>query len=120
MNHEGVLVGALDVGCTVTDIPDERHELPTKFTLSQNYPNPFNPTTTIEYSVPSRTDVTIEIFNVLGQRVRTLVNEEKTAGSYRVEWNGRSDDGRSLSSGVYLYRFETGDFIDTKKMLLLK
>jgi len=100
---------------------DERGDiLPYKFELSQNYPNPFNPVTTIEYSVPSRTEVTIEIFNVLGQKVRTLVSDTKAAGSYRIEWSGTDESGRSVSTGVYLYRFQAGDVVQTKKMLLLK
>ena len=100
---------------------DERGDiLPYQFELSQNYPNPFNPVTTIEYSLPSRTDVTIEVFNVLGQKVRTLVNETKSAGSYRTEWNGIDDAGRPISTGVYLYRFSAGDLVQTKKMLLIK
>jgi hypothetical protein len=106
----------------ITDVEDEEHGeiLPYKFELSQNYPNPFNPATTIEYSVPSRTDITIEIFNVLGQKVRTLVNETKSAGSYRIEWNGSDDAGKPVSTGVYLYRFSAGEVVQTKKMLLLK
>ena len=80
----------------------------------------FNPVTTIEFSVPSRTDVTIEVFNVLGQKVRTLVNETRAAGSYRIEWNGNDDAGNSVSTGVYLYRFQAGDVMQTKKMLLIK
>lgn len=106
----------------ITDIEDDERGdiLPYQFELSQNYPNPFNPVTTIEYSVPSRTDVTIEIFNVLGQRVRTLVNEVKSAGSYRIEWAGTDDVGKSVSTGVYLYRFQAGDVVQTKKMLLIK
>jgi hypothetical protein len=102
----------------VDDEPES--ELPYRFELSQNYPNPFNPTTTIEFSVPRRVQVTIEIFNVLGQRVRTLVNESKSAGSYRVEWNGTDNTGSSASSGMYLYRFQAGDVVQTKKMLLIK
>ncbi|HPM36567.1 MAG TPA: T9SS type A sorting domain-containing protein [candidate division Zixibacteria bacterium] len=94
--------------------------LPYRFEVSQNYPNPFNPTTTIEYSVPVRSQVTIEIFNVLGQQVRTLVNEPQSAGSYRVEWNGSDKAGNSVSTGVYLYRFQAGDVVQTKKMLLIK
>jgi len=106
----------------ITDVRDDGHgeNLPYRFELSQNYPNPFNPTTTIEYSVPSRTDVRIEIFNVLGQKVRTLVNESKAAGSYRVEWNGFDHSGNPVSTGVYLYRFQAGDVVQTKKMLLIK
>jgi flagellar hook assembly protein FlgD len=76
--------------------------------------------TSIEYSVPSRANVTIEIFNILGQKMRTLVNESKPAGSYRIEWNGNDGTGRPVSTGVYLYRFSAGDVVLTKKMLLLK
>ena len=106
----------------ITDVEDdERGEvLPYRFELSQNYPNPFNPVTTIEYSLPARSQVMIEIFNVLGQKVRTLVNEAKTAGSYRIEWNGSDDAGKPVSTGVYLYRFQAGDLVQTKKMLLIK
>lgn len=88
------------------------------FTLC--YPNPFNPTTTIEYSVPTRTHVTVEIFNILGQSVRTLVNDARATGTYRVEWNGTSDDGHQVSSGIYLNRIQAGEFVESKKMLLLK
>ena len=95
-------------------------EHPDAFNLTQNYPNPFNPVTTIEYSVPTRTDITIEIFIVLGQKVRTLVDESKSAGEYRIEWSGSDDAGRPVSTGVYLYRFSAGDVVQTKKMLLLK
>ena len=91
----------------LTDVDEQgsNDQLPYRFELAQNYPNPFNPVTTIEYSVPSRTDVTIEIFNVLGQKVRTLVDEARSAGSYRIEWNGNNEFGRPVSTGVYLYRF---------------
>jgi len=100
---------------------DERGDLPSyRFNLSQNYPNPFNPVTTIEYSVPSRAHVRIEIYDVLGRKVRTLVNETKQAGSYRAEWNGVDDAGRPVSTGVYLYRCKADKITQTKKMLLLK
>jgi hypothetical protein len=94
--------------------------LPYRFELSQNYPNPFNPVTTIEYSIPTRSQVTIEIFNVLGQKVRMLVNESKAAGSYRIEWNGSDNTGQPVSTGIYLYRFSAGDIVQTKKMVLMK
>jgi hypothetical protein len=93
---------------------------PISFELTQNRPNPFNPSTTIEYSLPERSQVTIEVFNVLGQRVRTLVNETKPAGIYRIEWDGVDDAGKSVSTGVYLYRLQAGDVVHTKKMLLIK
>jgi hypothetical protein len=100
---------------------EDRGDLPSyRFNLSQNYPNPFNPVTTIEYSVPSRAHVRIEIYDVLGRKVRTLVNETKQAGSYRSEWNGVDDSGRPVSTGVYLYRYKADKITQTKKMLLLK
>jgi hypothetical protein len=94
--------------------------LPDSYTLAPNYPNPFNPETIIEYSLPIRAFVTIEIFNVIGQRVRTLINEPKSPGTYLVEWNGRDDAGNALSTGVYFYRLTAGEVTLTKKMLLLK
>jgi hypothetical protein len=106
---------------STTDV--EEHDgtnLPDAFSLVQNYPNPFNPATTIEYKLPSRTQVTIEIFNVLGQKVRTLVNETKAAGSYSTEWDGIDDAGKAVSTGVYLYRYSAGEVVQTKKMMLLK
>ena len=94
--------------------------LPTEFVLAQNYPNPFNPTTTIEYGVPDRSQVLIEIFNVLGQAVRTLVDEEKSAGRYQAIWDCTDNSGRAVVSGVYFYRITAGSFKESKKMLLLK
>lgn len=119
-NNAGVLIGALDVGCSPTDVANGDKSLPTVLALHQNYPNPFNPTTTIEYSLPKRANVTVEIFNILGQSVRTLVNEAKAAGIHRVEWNGTTSDGNQVSSGIYLYRIQAGEFVESKKMLLLK
>ncbi|MFH2050773.1 MAG: T9SS type A sorting domain-containing protein [bacterium] len=106
----------------ITDVEDDEHSevLPYRFELSQNYPNPFNPVTTIEYSLPERSHVIIDIYNVLGQIVRTLINETKSAGSYRTEWNGSDDAGRVVSTGVYVYRFSAGDVVQTKKMVLMK
>ena len=94
--------------------------LPTKFALNQNYPNPFNPSTEIRFDLPTRSQVSIEIYNVLGQKVKTLVDEEKPAGPYIVDWNGTSDNGTQVSSGVYFYRMQAGSFVETKKMMLLK
>jgi hypothetical protein len=92
----------------------------TNFSLSQNYPNPFNPTTTIAYDLQQMTFVTLTIYNTLGQEVRTLVNTQQTAGSYQVKWDGKNDSGNALASGVYLYRLRADDYMETKKMVLMK
>lgn len=88
---------------------------PEAFSLEQNYPNPFNPTTTIKYQLPELSFVTIKMFDVLGNELETLVNEEKPVGSYEIEFNASA-----LPSGVYFYRLQAGDFVETKKMVLLK
>ncbi|MEW6411120.1 MAG: FlgD immunoglobulin-like domain containing protein [Candidatus Zixiibacteriota bacterium] len=94
--------------------------LPTKFDMKQNYPNPFNPTTEILFDVPTRSHVQIKVYNVLGQMVTTLVDEERAAGTYRVTWDGTSDGGNKVSSGIYFYKMEADSFVQTKKMALLK
>jgi photosystem II stability/assembly factor-like uncharacterized protein len=101
----------------ITGIKEEKKStiVPNKFSLFQNYPNPFNPSTTIEFSLPRSSYVTLKVFNLLGQEVATLTGQNFTAGSYSVEWNAKG-----VASGVYLYRLVAGSFVDTKKMLLLK
>ena len=94
--------------------------LPTDFVLEQNYPNPFNPTTTIRFSLPVAAEVELAIFNLLGQRVTTLVEGLRAAGRYTVVWDGRDDAGRPVASGVYFYRLQTDGFRETRKMLLVK
>ena len=94
---------------------EEETTLPTEFALKQNFPNPFNPTTTIKYSIPKLSFVTIKIYDVLGSEVATLVNEEKPVGTYELTWNAEN-----LPSGVYFYQLRAGTFVETKKMLLLK
>ena len=108
----------LEVG-NVTDIGDPTG-LPRTFVLKPNYPNPFNPTTTIFYQVPHQSDVRIEIYNMLGQKVRTLLNDRKEAGKYSAIWDGRNDSGAQVGSGVYLYRMIAGDFVQVRKMILMK
>jgi immune inhibitor InhA-like protein/carboxypeptidase family protein/type IX secretion system substrate protein len=88
--------------------------------LGDNYPNPFNPVTNFAYSVKDEALVSIEIYNVKGQKVRTLVNEVQTTGIYRVNWTGDADNGSKVSSGIYFYKLNTGDFTRTKKMILMK
>jgi hypothetical protein len=116
----GDTVFVYDLEAPTGVVPSEESVMPDDFVLLQNYPNPFNPMTTIEYSIPTRSHVTIEIFNVLGQKVRTLVDEIKSAGSYQIEWSGDDHSGRSVSTGVYLYRLKADDFVQMKKMLLLE
>ena len=120
--HGGSDVCLLKVkGPVKTDSDDFDAIIPSKqYVLRQNYPNPFNPTTTIEFSIPARSHVTIEVFNVLGQKVKTLVDEDRRAGSYRIEWNGHDTAGQPAATGVYLYRFRAEDHVRTLKMLLVR
>ncbi len=105
----------------LTSVDDDRDgALPLSFAIKQNYPNPFNPATRIEYSLPHRSQVTIEVFNLLGQKVRSLVESEQPAGLHTLRWDGTDDGGQVVSTGVYLYRFRAGDYVETRKMLLLK
>lgn len=90
------------------------------FKLFQNYPNPFNPETTIEFYLPHAAEVRLEIFNLLGQRVRTLAAERKIAGLHQVQWDGRDDAGREVSGGVYFLRLQAGNSVQTRKMLLIR
>jgi hypothetical protein len=98
-----------------TGIASDAGSIPTKIELNQNYPNPFNPSTTLQFALSKSGQVRLEVFNLLGQRVATLVNEVLSAGGYHVNF-----DASALSSGVYLYRLTTGDFVQTKKMVLMK
>ncbi len=101
-------------------VNENTSNVPKDFQLFQNYPNPFNPTTIISYQIPNSSFVTLDIYNALGQKVRSLINSEQAAGKHSVNWNGKDDSGNSVSSGIYLYRIKTGDFISSKKMVLLK
>ncbi len=94
--------------------------VPTTYYLANNYPNPFNPTTSIAFSLPTASDIKLAVYNVLGQHVATLASGTYEAGTYRIDWNGTDDAGVKVSSGIYLYRLETAQFVETKKMMLLK
>jgi len=99
---------------------DKITTLPGKYELEANIPNPFNPDTRISYSLPQAGQVSLEIFNIMGQKVATLVDEYQEAGRYTVTWDSRNDEGRQVSSGIYLYRLKAGDFVQTRKMVLMK
>lgn len=102
------------IGASATAV-EKLEGIPAEFSLSQNFPNPFNPTTTIRYGIPEKSTVKLEIFNVLGQRIATLVNEQQQPAFYTVTW-----DASSLSTGIYFYRLQAGGFVQTKKLLLMK
>ncbi|MCK4404030.1 MAG: T9SS type A sorting domain-containing protein [candidate division Zixibacteria bacterium] len=104
----------------VREIHGSDETRPLEFSLSENYPNPFNPVTNFEFSLSKPVHVKIEIFNIIGQKVRTLVDEEMNPGVYVVDWGGKDENERPVSSGIYFYRMQAGDFSDMKKMVLLK
>jgi hypothetical protein len=112
-----------DLGVCPTGVEDKEEDqenLPFSFSLKQNYPNPFNPETIIEYKLPKGYEVEITVYNILGQKVRTLVKEFQKAGQHRVQWDGKDEKGKEVSSGIYLYRIKTDQFSQTKKMVLLR
>jgi len=94
--------------------------LPKEYSLSQNYPNPFNPITVINFALPQASEVNIEVFNILGRRVTTLIDRHMEAGYHSVKWDGVNSEGTSVATGVYFYRIQAGDFTKSKKMVLLK
>ena len=118
---DGVLVdlsGGID-GVSEVEIHDLRN-LPTEYGLFQNAPNPFNPSTSISYQLPKTGRVSLAVYNVLGQEVRALLDADLEAGRYDVVWDGRDNWGRSLASGIYLYRIQAGRFSEVRRMTLLK
>ena len=103
----------------VTGVEDAKF-LPADYNLFQNYPNPFNPTTIISYSIPNVSYVSLKIYDILGREVKTLINSEQNIGIHNVQWNGDNNYGSKVSSGIYLYKLEAGNFTKTKKLVLLK
>ena len=113
INDESDAVFTIDI---ISSVNDNDEGIPTVYALEQNFPNPFNPSTKIKYSDSTIfSSVVVKVFDVLGNEIETLVNEEKSVGTYELTWNASN-----LPSGVYFYRIQAGDFVDTKKMLLLK
>lgn len=109
------LVEAKKIGEAVVPVNHNNDLLPKDFELFQNFPNPFNPVTTIKFDIPVISIVRLKLYNILGEEVITLVNEEKPTGSYEVEWNAKA-----LPSGIYFYQLQAGSFVETKKMVILK
>ena len=104
----------------LTGVDSKEAVQPADFALSQNYPNPFNPTTTIEYTLKQAADVTLTVYNTMGQKVKTLVNERMNTGAHSVQWDGTNTMGAKVVSGVYIYKLETENMSQTKKMLMVK
>ncbi|RLC53088.1 MAG: hypothetical protein DRI23_01320 [Candidatus Cloacimonadota bacterium] len=113
-----MMYSAIDIDFGNNSAPN--NEIPLMAGLDQNYPNPFNPNTTIEYSLKSTGHVSIEIFNIKGQKVKTLINRELNAGEHSIDWNGTDDTDTSVSSGIYFYKLSAGDYTSARKMILLK
>ncbi len=99
----------------IVGIQNISSQVPDNFNLSQNYPNPFNPTTNINFTVPKSGFIKMTVYDINGREITTLVNQEMTPGTYKVDF-----DGRNLSSGIYYYTMTSGDFVETKKMMLVK
>jgi len=113
---KGCVINGIVYGdTTLTDVGDEKLPIVSEFRLEQNYPNPFNPSTTIDFSIPQQGMVTLKVFDVLGNEVQTLLNEEMEAGYHHVDFNAEK-----MSTGVYIYKLTSGNYTQTKKMVLLK
>ncbi|MCF8241395.1 MAG: T9SS type A sorting domain-containing protein [Melioribacteraceae bacterium] len=112
----------MDTSGVVVGVEDQKlsDAIPERFALEQNYPNPFNPTTTIKFAIPQTGNVNLAVYDILGRKVRSLVNDVRSAGEYQVTWNGKNDIGANVTSGVYFYRIETVDNVQTMKMMLLR
>lgn len=104
----------------ITDVAQNNNNVPVGYALDQNYPNPFNPETTILYELPRASEVEVAVFNLLGEKIRTLVNQPQQAGQHRLLWNGRDENEKSVPSGVYFYRLRAGEFMQTRKMILMQ
>ncbi|MFQ5863869.1 MAG: N-acetylmuramoyl-L-alanine amidase [bacterium] len=107
-------------GPTGITSPSNSSKKPVRYALSQNYPNPFNPSTTINYQIPKSTRVSITIYNSLGQKVTTLVDKKQDAGFYQIQWDGKDEKGKEVASGLYIVRLTTPDYIQERKVILLK
>ena len=105
---------------TMVSTEPEQPSLPVGYALMQNYSNPFNPVTTIEFSLPEIQNVRMTVYDILGHEIMSLANRKYEAGTHRIIWNGKNHSGQMVSSGMYLYSIDTGKFMETRKMLLLR
>ncbi len=112
--------GYIKFGDPISGIEDPIAELPSEFALKQNYPNPFNPDTKLSFDLPQAQNVSLEVYNLLGQHVKTLANGMYDAGSHTVSWNGTNNNGEDVPSGIYFYSLRTEEFSKTNKMMLIR
>ena len=119
ISNSGVITADLTVGFSA-GVNDDNDNLPIEFELSQNYPNPFNPSTTIEFYTASDGQASIEVYNIVGQKVKTILDEQVTSGTISVEWDGSDNSGDGVASGIYFYRLKINDNVNTKKMTLVR
>ncbi|MEJ2055285.1 MAG: T9SS type A sorting domain-containing protein [Calditrichaceae bacterium] len=119
--NDGWLYGDTKLSSLPTAIPHENLTTPQNFTLDQNYPNPFNPVTTIHYRLAKSANVKLIVYNMLGQKIRTLVDGNQLSGNYTVKWNGSNEFGQQAASGVYIYRMiVNGKSLENRKMILMR
>ena len=118
-SYDGSRELTITVSANVLDA-DGKGEIPTRIALEQNIPNPFNASTELTFSLPVEADVIVEVMNISGRVVNTLLNSEMQSGVHSVRWDGTDDSGKELSSGVYFYRLRTDGYSETRKMMLLK
>lgn len=117
-SHDLVLVKTTQNGVLTAIEPQGVH--PQSYSLNQNFPNPFNPSTVITYQLPQSAEVSIQVYNALGQLIKTLISEEQSAGSHSVVWDGFDEKGRAVPSGIFMYTIQSKDFIKTRKMVLIR
>ncbi len=119
-NGEDIIIPVHVYVSPSVDLKEKISTLPKEFSLLQNYPNPFNPSTQIAYDLPKVAKVILEIYNVLGEKVKTLVEQEQSAGRHQVIWNGKNERGEAVNSGVHFYRLQTDEYTATRKMILMR
>jgi uncharacterized repeat protein (TIGR01451 family) len=105
---------------SISNVAKSTTDIPSTVTLGSNYPNPFNPETDISFSLPEKTQVSLVIYNVLGEKVKTLLSAEMDVGIHTIHWDGKDEDGNKVASGIYFYRLKADDFVKTKRMILMK
>ena len=120
INDMGAYGGPNAIGWSPVELDDNVIVQTPEVFLHQNYPNPFNPSTTIKYFIKENSKVSLNIYNIKGQKVKQLINDQLASGEHSVVWNGTDDNGKSVSSGIYFYKFKAGSYSHTKKMILMK